>query len=85
VHTVLYTRIGANIEPLTPNYLAELAWASACSKAIPTGSDGVSYLIAAKRNGIKTTLSRDYENAIMSIAGAESLERAREMAWRTRP
>ena len=85
VHTVLYTRIGANIEPLTPRRLAELAWASACSKAIPAGSDGISYLIEAKRNRIKTPLSKDYETAIMSFAGAESLELAREKAWRTPP
>lgn len=57
---VLYTRIAANIAPLSAQKLAELAISSAGK--IKDGRDGISYLIAAKRNGIKTLLSRTTMN-----------------------
>jgi hypothetical protein len=82
VHTVLYTRIGANIQPLTYEALAELALSSARSTEIPRGSDGISYLIAAQRNGVRTPLSSDYEKQILRRTGARNLEEAREIVWR---
>lgn len=71
---VLYTRIAANIAPLSAQKLAELAIESAGK--IKDGRDGVSYLIAAKRSGIKTILSDAYEQEILRRVGAESLEGA---------
>ncbi len=83
VQTLFYTRLRANIDPLKPDELAKLAWHSARSTAIPPGSDGISYLIAAKRNGIVTPLSAAYEQEIKSLASGQSLEEAREMARRS--
>lgn len=71
---VLYTSIGANIDPLTAEGIADLAIASV-SKA-ELGMDGISYLIAAKRNGIITELSAEYEARILTRVGAPDLENA---------
>jgi hypothetical protein len=70
----------ANIDPLTPETLAQLALASARSTKVILGTDGISYLIAAKRYGIVTPLSRAYEEKIKRRSGAANLEVAREMA-----
>ena len=59
VETVLYTKIRPNIEGLTATKLAELAVNSA--RALQDGKNGISYLINAKRCGIQTPLSPDYE------------------------
>lgn len=74
VKVVLYTEIAANIEPLTAKRLATLAIKSV-GKAEP-GRDGISYLIAAKANGIGTTLSADYESEILRQSGCASLKEA---------
>lgn len=74
VSVVLYTQISANIEPLTAEALAALAIASV-GKAKP-GMDGISYLIAAKGNGITTELSADYEAEILKQTGCDALEEA---------
>lgn len=71
---VLYTSIGANIVPLTPDHLADLAIASV-AKAEPT-MDGISYLMDAKENGIVTALSEAYEREVLSRTGAASLPEA---------
>lgn len=76
VSVVLYTKIDANIDPLTPKKLAELAVESAQSKAVFEGQDGISYLIDAKKSGIKTPLMFEYEKEILKKVGAESLENA---------
>jgi hypothetical protein len=55
IETVLYTRIGANIEQPTATKLAERAIESTRARA--DGSDGISYLINASNCGIKTPLS----------------------------
>jgi hypothetical protein len=55
VGVVLAARFPANITPVTATRLAELAIKSA--RLARTGRDGISYLIAAKRNGITTPLS----------------------------
>lgn len=74
VDFVLYTAIGANVTPLTPERLAELAVASVARARY--GMDGISYLIAAKSNGIATPLSAAYEAEILRMTGNDSLERA---------
>jgi hypothetical protein len=56
---VFYTRIGANIEGLTADKLAELAIGSAVAVRrgeLEKSKDGISYLIAAKKNGIVAPL-----------------------------
>lgn len=73
---VLYTQIAATITPLTAKHLAELAIASV-AKA-PAGLDGISYLSAAKENGIKTALSPAYEAEILKETRCKSLDEALE-------
>jgi hypothetical protein len=76
---VFYTRIGPNIEGLTADKLAELAIGSAVAVRggeLEKGTDGVSYLIAAKKNGIVTPLMPTYEQQIKSKTGTQSLEEA---------
>lgn len=78
VDTVLYTRIGANIDGLSPRTLARLAVRSA--RELDDGRDGISYLIAAKRNAITTPLSNAYEDEIKIQTGGSNLEEARRIA-----
>ena len=76
---VFYTRIGANIEGLTADKLAELAIGSAVAVRrgeLEKSKDGISYLIAAKKNGIVTPLMPIYEQQIKSKTGTQSLEEA---------
>ena len=49
IETVLYTKIGANINPPTPQKLATFAIKSARGKAGMEGRDGISYLMSVKR------------------------------------
>lgn len=72
---VLAARFAPNIEPLTATELAQRAIDSA--KALIDRRDGISYLIDAKRNGIITPLSGDYETEIIRLSGECSLEAAR--------
>lgn len=74
VNLVLYTEIAANIEPLTAKVLADLAIESVGKSN--SGQDGISYLIAAKRNGIETALSADYEAEILRQSECAGLEEA---------
>ena len=74
VETVLYTRIGANIEGLSAIRLAELAVASA--RVRQDGSAGISYLMNAKKREIQTPLSAEYEKEILRLTGAGSLDAA---------
>lgn len=76
VQTVLYTKIGSNVPNLTASYLATNAIASARGTAGAVRKDGINYLINAKRNGIKTSLSSSYEEEILRLTGAASLEDA---------
>jgi len=76
VSVVLYIKIGADIDPLTPQKLAELAVNSAQSKAVFQGQDGISYLVTAKKSGIQTPLMLAYEKEVLKRVGAESLENA---------
>ena len=74
VDVALYTDIAANIDPLTAANLARLAMVSVTET--DNGRDGISYLIAAKQNGIKTALSDDYEANILRQCGCGSLRDA---------
>ena len=79
---VLYTSIDANIEGLTAAKLAALAICSA--RARTDGHDGISYLINAKKAGIRTPLSGEYEAEIKRLTGVASLEEALA-AWHSKP
>ena len=74
IETVLYTRIAANIEGLTATELAKHAVDSA--RARQDSCDGISYLMNAKRYGIQTTLSPEYEKEILRLTGTDCLEAA---------
>ena len=76
VATVLYTRIGANISPLTPEELAQRAVASARDTTVKAGNDGISYLINAKKHGIITPLTDAYERAILQLTRTGDLPAA---------
>jgi hypothetical protein len=76
VATVLYTRIGANISPLTPDELARRAVASAQDTTVKAGNDGISYLINAKKHGIITPLTDAYERAILQLTHTGDLPAA---------
>lgn len=73
---VLYTRIKANIDPLTANNLAELAIKSAKTEAGKECKDGISYLIKVKKYGVRTVLSDDYERKILEKTNTLTLEEA---------
>jgi len=78
VDKVFYTKIGANIDDLKPQKLAKLAIESAKADAGAEKRDGISYLINAKKNGIKTPLMPEYEEEILRKTGSQSLEEAWE-------
>jgi hypothetical protein len=71
---VLAARFPPNIDPLTAERLAELAIASA--KELADGRDGITYLIDAKRNGVRTPLSHSYEQEILRQTGTTTLNDA---------
>lgn len=73
IAVVLYARIAPNIQPLTAQTLAKLAIDSVRSCAVPEGRDGISYLIAAVKNGIRTPLSAQYEQQVKDQTGTTSL------------
>jgi hypothetical protein len=56
--------------------LAKLAVDRARNPDVPEGNDGISYLINAKKAGIVTPLSGDYEKEILRLSGTASLEEA---------
>ena len=75
---VLYVETHANIADFSPRSLAERAVRSARSGAGKTGRDGITYLIGAKKNGVKTPLMPEYEREILRLTGADTLENARD-------
>ncbi len=74
IDIVLYTHIASNIKELTPSELARLAIHSA--KGPEDGRDGITYLMDAKKYGIKTPLMDAYEEQIKKEMGVESLSEA---------
>ena len=74
VATVLYTKLPPNIALLTPEELASLALASLNdADTVKRGRDGITYLMNAKRNQIKTPLSDKYEEEVLRKAKATNL------------
>lgn len=85
IQTVLYTSIGRNInQELTSKLLADFAINSILSNAGQEEKDGLRYLLSAKRNGIVTALSTEYENQILIKTDSRSLEQAIEKLDRKR-
>lgn len=77
VKTVLSTALGCNLtQPLSPTLLANLAINSILSEAGEKEKDGIRYLLSAKKNGIVTRLSNDYEKQILALTETSSLEMA---------
>ncbi len=76
IHEVLFASNERNIpvEDLTPQHLAHLAIDSV--HLADPGMDGIAYLIDAKHCSARTSLSQDYERAILARVGVESLEQA---------
>ena len=72
----LYTKIGANIEKLCPDHLADLAISSARGNAGANKNDGISYLASAIRQGITTPLLDGYKAAILRKTRAGDLDEA---------
>lgn len=85
VDRVLYTSIGSNIhQTLTGELLANFSIASILAQAGQQEKDGLRYLLSAKRNGIVTGLSEEYENQILIKTETKSLEEAIEKLDRKR-
>jgi hypothetical protein len=75
---IFYTDFGdsGKLTNPTPALLAKLAVASALNREVPEGNDGISYLLNAKKAGIVTPLSADYEKEVLKLTGTASLEQA---------
>jgi len=79
VETVLYTSISCNIaQAITAELLAHHAIESILLPAGDEGRDGLRYLRDAKKNGIVTLLSPNYENQILLLTGTTTLDEAIE-------
>ncbi len=80
IETVLYTKIGANIDSPTPEKLAELAVKSTKLEAGSNGKDGISYLLSLKSQNITTPLTDEYEKKILELLNVTKLEDAHQAA-----
>ena len=80
IDTVLFTRIGSNIERPTAERLAKLAIRSARREAGAKGDDGISYLSSVITRRITTPLLPAYRDAILRETGARNLEEAHRLA-----
>jgi len=78
VAEVLYAAPLVNLKA-DAKQLAALAIASTVAKAGETRRDGISYLINAKKQGIKTPLTDDYEKAILEQTKQTDLQTAFQM------
>jgi hypothetical protein len=76
IDIVLYTKIGSNIENLTPANLAKFAIQSVKGKAGIDSRDGINYLILIEKQGINTPLMQHYKNEILQKTGTSSLKEA---------
>ena len=74
LNRVLFAQLGPNIKPLTAKHLACLAIISVYFST--PGRDGITYLINAKRNGITTLLSLDYEREVLRMTESWCLDQA---------
>jgi cation transport regulator ChaC len=73
---VLYAALRPNISQPTPAHLAKLAIESARSPSGEARRDGISYLLAAIRDGVRTPLMPEYEREILRQTGATLLAEA---------
>jgi len=73
---ILHAALRPNIDNPCPAQLAELALNSVRSPSGEVRRDGISYLLAAKSDGIRTPLMPEYEQAILRRTGAMSLSEA---------
>jgi hypothetical protein len=75
---IFYTDFGdaGKLANPTPALLARLAVDSARNRDVPEGNDGISYLMNAKKAGIVTPLSADYEKEILRVTGTTNLDQA---------
>jgi len=78
VDVVLYTQIGANIKDPIPAALARLAIESA--RQLDDGRDDITYLLNAKKYGIRTVLSDEYEVEIKRQLALNDLAEALRVA-----
>ncbi|MCR8556916.1 hypothetical protein KXD93_04655 [Mucilaginibacter sp. BJC16-A38] len=86
VATVLYTSIGQNTGIMNkPDILANFAIRSILEKVGEGKKDGIHYLLAAKKNGIQTKLSPQYEAEILKQTETKSLEEAIAKLDKLRP
>ncbi|MBS1666321.1 MAG: hypothetical protein JST58_02995 [Bacteroidetes bacterium] len=85
ISIVLYTSIGQNIGVLTAGFLAKLAIESYYNPSGDKNLDGVHYLMNAKNNGIKTTLSPDYEKEILKATNTTTLSDALDVLAKEKP
>jgi hypothetical protein len=77
VESVLYTSIACNItETITPEFLASNAIKSILTSAGEEKRDGIRYLRNAKKIGIMTLLTPDYEKQILLMTGMSTLDEA---------
>jgi len=74
VRSVLYVKIGPNIDRLSARTLAELA-INSMQTASP-GNDGITYLMDVKRCGAETPLTRGYESEILRQTRTRTLRDA---------
>ena len=73
---VFHASLRPNIDGPTPGWLAQLAIESAHSPSGSLRRDGISYLEAAIRDGVRTPLMPEYEREILRRTGAGSLGEA---------
>ena len=69
---------------LTPNKLADFAIRSILRDAVCKEKDGIRYLLSAKKSGIETELSKEYEEKILEKTKTKTLEEAIEKLDRQR-
>ena len=72
VRTVLYAKIGQNIDSLSARALAELAIHSV--QMASRGDDGITYLMDVKQSGVETPLMRGYESEILRQTRTKNLQ-----------
>ncbi|MCL3782710.1 hypothetical protein EMN47_20175 [Prolixibacteraceae bacterium JC049] len=86
IDKVIYTKFLQQDEyqDMLPENLADFAIESIMSKAGREEKDGIRYLLSAKKYGIVTEYSEEYENYILSKTGTKTLSEAIEKLDRKR-
>jgi len=83
---VIYTAflVQPEYKNLTPDKLADFAISSILEEARWKEKDGIRYLLSAKKSGIETELSKEYEEKILEKTKTKTLEEAIEKLDRQR-